>query len=451
MGSYISKRGFTFDYVNAFHLEKEKLKEKLINNDILSVVIPTTLYVSADPIIEIVKFIKCYNSKVKIIIGGPFILNHTFHVDEDSELSLIFKNIGADFYVCSSEGEMALVNVLNGLKYGYDISNIKNIVYKEGGKYLKTIIEKEDNCLKENKIDWQSFNKENIGDILSIRTAKSCPFSCSFCWFPQRAGKYKFLSVDDVEQQFNEIKDIGSVTTLNIIDDTFNVPPDRFKEILKMMIKNKYNFKWNSYFRCQYADRETIELMKESGCEGVYLGIESASNKIFKNMNKNAKKEDYIKGIELLNEYEIINHASFIIGFPGETDETVLETIDFIEESKPTFFRTQLWYCDHITPICKQKDKYGILGSGFQWAHDTMDVERACEWIDYIFTSVKNSNWLPQNSFDYFSIYYLQRRGMKKEQVIESSKLFNELVKNKMNRQGNYEELIGKLRKTCEF
>jgi hypothetical protein len=80
-----------------------------------------------------------------------------------------------------------------------------------------------------------------------------------------------------------------------------------------------------------------------------------------------------------------------------------------------------------------------------------MDVERACEWIDYIFTSVQNSIWLPQNSFDYFSIYYLQRRGMKQGQVIEFSNLFNELVKNKMNGQGNYEDLINKLRKTCEF
>jgi radical SAM superfamily enzyme YgiQ (UPF0313 family) len=72
-----------------------------------------------------------------------------------------------------------------------------------------------------------------------------------------------------------------------------------------MMIKNKYEFKWNSFFRCQFADREVVELMKESGCEGVFMGIESGSDKILENMNKASRIEKYYEGIALLKEYDI--------------------------------------------------------------------------------------------------------------------------------------------------
>ena len=58
----------------------------------------------------------------------------------------------------------------------------------------------------------------------------------------------------------------GGITLGDLfIDDTFNVPPERFKDLLRMMINKKYVFKWHSYFRCQFADEEMVSLMKESG------------------------------------------------------------------------------------------------------------------------------------------------------------------------------------------
>ena len=107
------------------------------------------------------------------------------------------------------------------------------------------------------------------------------------------------------------------------IDDTFNVPLPRFKDICRMMIKNDYQFNWFSYFRCSNSDEEAIDLMAQSGCKGVFLGIESGSPAILKNMTKAATPEKYVEGMKLLHQHNIMTFGSFIIGFPGETDETV--------------------------------------------------------------------------------------------------------------------------------
>jgi hypothetical protein len=172
--------------------------------------------------------------------------------------------------------------------------------------------------------------------------------------------------------------------------------------------------------------------MKESGCEGVFLGIESGNNQVLRNMNKQADADKFLEGIALLKEYGIITFGSFIIGFPGETDETVRDTVRLIEESNLDFYRAQLWYCEPITPIWRQREKYGITGSHFEWSHDTMNSKEAGEHIENMFLTVKNSVWLPQYGFNFPNIFHMTNRGIPGEQVKMFLSRFNEGVKEKM-------------------
>jgi anaerobic magnesium-protoporphyrin IX monomethyl ester cyclase len=444
LGTYLSRRGFGFDYINLFQFEKELLRRKLTTENVLTVAITTTLYVSPHPILEIVSFIKECNSAAKIIVGGPYIYNLTKMVDPDS-IQEMFRYLGADFYVINQEGEFALANIIDALKgrqtsntaNSYSFDHIDNIAYRRDGRYVITSSSIEQNPLEENMVDYKLFSKEDIGEFVSLYTAKSCPFSCSFCGFPQRAGKYKYLTVELVEKQLNELRELGTVTTLSYLDDTFNVPKARFKELLQMMIRNKYEFKWNSFYRSDHGDEETIELMREAGCEGVFLGIESGSDNILQTMNKSSRRKDYLKAIPLLKKAGILTHANFIVGFPGETYETVSETIDLIEEARPDFYRAQLWYCDPVTPIWNRKDEFGVKGMAFNWSHDTMDFKTACDLVDKLFLCVQNSIWLPQNGFELWSTYYLQRKGMSLSQIKQFLKLFNTAIKEKLIHPNN--------------
>ena len=73
LGTYLSRKGFTFDYINLFQLEKDRLQEKLEKQDFLTVVITTSIYNFDQPILEVISFIKRYNDTAKIIVGGPYI------------------------------------------------------------------------------------------------------------------------------------------------------------------------------------------------------------------------------------------------------------------------------------------------------------------------------------------------------------------------------------------
>jgi radical SAM PhpK family P-methyltransferase len=454
LGTYLSRRGFEFDYVNLFHIEKDRLKEKLTENDVLAVAITTTMYVSPHPIWEIISLIREYNDTARIIVGGPYILNQAIALDR-AALEAHLDYIGADLYVVNSEGEFALVNILNALKNGQGLDDIDNIAYRTAdGRYVITSSSKEDNPLRENMIDYGLFLRDEIGEFVSLRTSKSCPFNCAFCGFPQRAGKYRFMSVDSVDKELNAIRDAGLVTTLTFIDDTFNVPKKRFKELLRMIIKNQYRFKWNCMYRCDHGDEETIELMAEAGCEGVFLGVESGNDTMLQRMNKSAGRKDYLKAIPLFREVGILTHANLIVGFPGETYETVQETIDLIEEVKPDFFRAQLWYCDPTTPIWNKREEYGVRGSAFNWSHNTMDSQTACDLVEKMFLCVENSTWLPQYGFELWSVFYLQRKGMAIEQVNTFVKCFNACIKEKLvypNKKDIAPDLIESLRTSCQF
>ena len=101
-----------------------------------------------------------------------------------------------------------------------------------------------------------------------------------------------------------------------------------------------------------------------------------------------------------------------ITGFPGETETTVQESIDFIRETKPDYFRSQMWYCEPGTPIQNRREEFNIQGEGFVWNHATMDSLEAMDHIDRMFLTVKESLWLPQWSFDFWIIPYLMGKGI---------------------------------------
>jgi anaerobic magnesium-protoporphyrin IX monomethyl ester cyclase len=450
LGTYLDRRGFTFDYINSFQEEKEMLEKKLTGERILTVAIITTLYVTAYPIIEIIDFIRKYNRKVKIIVGGPFIATQVRTQDPDA-LEYMFKFvIGADFFVNEPQGEAVLVQLLKAIKNHLPHDQIPNIYYKKDGELHSTTVVKEDNRLAENMVDWRLF-AGHVGGYANVRTAISCPFSCAFCGFPQHAGAYQMADTEAIAGELKALDNLGTVKHVHFIDDTFNIPGKRFKEILRMLIKNKFKFKWYSHFRCQFTDRETVELMRESGCEGVFLGIESGNDQVLKNMKKAAAVDKYFKGIELLNEYQILNYGSFIIGFPGETVETVQDTIRFIKESGLNFFRAQLWYCDPITPIWYQKDKYEIQGEGFEWSHLTMDSGSAADLVEEIFMSIDEPVWVPQYNFECDALFRIFPRGFTVEQVKNFLGIFNKGVGEKIKNPRQGKTSFGVIRELERF
>ncbi|AJQ26620.1 radical SAM protein [Pelosinus fermentans] len=444
LASYLHKRGFSFDYINSFNEDRNLLVQKLQENNIRTIIIPTTYYLSPIPIVEIMQTVKKYNNTAKVIIGGPFIFNQVRDLC-NQEMQKLLTRIGADIYIYSIEGEEALARTISAVKNGLSLNNINNVIYNHAGVYQFTSVQKEENSLDENPVNWKLFS-ESLNSNINIRTSNSCLFSCAFCSFPKSSGKYRIANLETVENELNMLRDIGNVTAISFIDDTFNFPPDRLKNMLRMMIKNKYKFKWNSFFRCQHADQEMIELMQESGCIQVFCGIESGNQQILNNINKKTSLDKYEEVLEMLHKHNIMTVASFIVGFPGETHDTYFDTFNFIERTKPTFFRARLWWYDNNAPIYEHREKFKLVGKDYEWSHETMDSNTAQGLADNMLLSIKNSTHVA----DYPIPFDLVNKGLSKERVVDFMKAFNmsvrEVLLNKYQIKEN-PKIIEKLRR----
>ncbi|PRP97399.1 (Dimethylallyl)adenosine tRNA methylthiotransferase MiaB [Enhygromyxa salina] len=433
LGTRLSQAGHAFDYVNLPHLERESFARKLAAEDLRVVALTTTLYTHPQPILELVAFVREHRPETTIVIGGPYIAGQAKALTPELfEEQLLY--LGGDIYVISAEGEAALCEIVDALARGASLDPIHNLGIRRGQRVVFSERSVEYNNLSASRVDYQLFPPGAFGRFVTTRTAKSCPFSCAFCGFPERAGRYTVLSVDEVAAELDAIAELGGVDTLTIIDDTFNVPKRRFKDILRLMIARDYGFRWNSFYRCDHGDDETLELMAAAGCEGVILGVESGSDRILEIMNKSARRKHYLRAIPRLEALGVACYASLIVGFPGETSESVSETIDLIETARPSYFRAQLWYCDPITPIYRDRERHGLCGEGFAWTHDTMDVTEACAWIEHMFLAVEGSTWQQQAGFEFWSTFYLQRHGMSPARVHAFLRSYNAAVKDRLLR-----------------
>ena len=411
LSNFLRKAGLTAEAISLFGSEQERLAD-LCDRDPVVVAITTTFYVNIMPVLPVVDFIREYAPNAHIVVGGPLIDNLCTDGVGGMTQDLLH-GMGADSYIVESQGESALVGLCRALKNDEPLNGIPNLVTRSAeGTWVPNIRTPEANDLDHAVIDWSAFTKEQIGATAQTRTARSCAFKCSFCDYPTRAGALTTASVDSIRHELRAMAELG-VKNLVFVDDTFNVPPKRFKELCRMLIEEDLGMNWYSYFRCSNArDEETFDLAAESGCKGVFLGIESGDPMILANMNKLAQGEQYRNGIAKLKERNITSFASIIVGFPGENERTVQNTIDFINETGPDFWRAQAWWGNSRAPVYKQTDRFEITGEAYEWSHKTMNSSEAANWCDVMFEKVTESIWLPLYDFDFWALPYLDGKGL---------------------------------------
>ncbi|RKD31348.1 radical SAM protein [Lacrimispora algidixylanolytica] len=429
--SILRKSGLSVEGVNSFNNDKTKLIE-ILKKSPRAIGISTSYYIDNDPIKEIVEFIRDYDKDVIIIAGGAYIANLCFENDVNQQ-NWLFKDMGADIYLNDSQGERTLINLCHELKKeAPDLNSIPNLVYKEGKSFCYTARVKENNTLDYNYADCYSFVKDKPIPAVFTRTSRSCSNHCAFCRYPFLGGKYTLACLESVEEELDYLKSIG-VEYLVFVDDTFNIPLARFKKLLKLLIQKDYKFKWFSFLRCSDIDDEAFDLMSIAGCKGVFLGIESGDPQILLGMNKRATIEQYKYGINKLKEKGIMTMASCMIGFPGETEETVANTIKFIKETEPTFYSLQMYFHETKVPIADKADIYGITGGGYSWCHNTMDWRMASNLVYKGHQEISNSLFLPIYSFQLWSICYYMSQGFTKEELCEFLRYAKEMMLDSYN------------------
>jgi p-methyltransferase len=408
LATTLSRHGVSSRIVAEFQKGKQTL-EALLATQPAAVIITTTFYFEPTPIKEIIAFIRQRSERTRVIVGGPYV-SQLDRSEPPRAVDETLKEIGADYFIVDSQGELTLARLMTQIVKGEDGTGIPNVIAVTPSGVVREERKPEDNPINENRVDWSLFDSAAIQPLSMMRTAISCPFSCAFCSYPVRAGEHRLADVEVIEAELREL-DRRGVRYIYFIDDTFNVPLPRFKNICRMIIRNKFSFRWLSYIRCSNLDEDAVKLAAESGCVGALLGLESGDAEVLQLMNKFANPEKYRRSIGWMEKAGIATWALSFVGFPGDTEASVRRTLDFLQDSGPSFFATQMWFYDSTTPIAQRASQFKLEGAGYRWKHKTMDWRGACDWVDTILREVTSAQYIPQTGFSFETIFYLLGRG----------------------------------------
>jgi radical SAM superfamily enzyme YgiQ (UPF0313 family) len=177
-------------------------------------------------------------------------------------------------------------------------------------------------------LPWDKYRAPSIkGPYTFIVPSRGCPAGCKFC-IKHVSYQYavRVRSPESIIEELKVLWDLG-LRNVNMYADLFTVNRDQVMGVCEAMIGEGLNFRWMCNSRVDYVDPEMLRLMNKAGCWLVAWGIESTNEQIRKGVRKGTKNERIVKALQWSKDAGIMNWGYFIVGLPGETEETIQETI----------------------------------------------------------------------------------------------------------------------------
>jgi len=174
---------------------------------------------------------------------------------------------------------------------------------------------------------YQEFWERTAGcRMTSIMITRGCPYSCDFCSRPVWGNNFRKPSLDQVFAEIQEILALG-YDRLWIADDSFTLSTPYLQEFCTRKIREGLPFTWVCLSRVDRLDESIVRMMRDAGCVRVYLGLESGNDETLRLMGKRASVREGIEAVRLFREAGIETSGFFIVGYPGETQQSVDDTL----------------------------------------------------------------------------------------------------------------------------
>ncbi|MCP3926494.1 MAG: radical SAM protein [Desulfobacterales bacterium] len=308
---------------------------------VLAVTSTANYYISDT--IKLINLVKKNFPDIFIIVGGP---------DATNDYRDYFNRTSAIDVIVMKEGEVTFKELIDKLRSNKPYKEIMGIAYKENENITITEDRPYIENLDELYCDYDLVDLEKYFEInregfpsrliakykdshrsIDLVTSRGCNFKCSHCCIHLHMGrKVRAQSVDYVLEEMKFLIEKHGVRNIHFEDDNLLFNPERFKNILRGIIKNEWNITWDTPngVRADLVDEELVKLCKKTGCTYLIFGVESGSKKVLENViKKDLNIEDVIKACKLCYENEIDTLTFFIFGMPGETKEDLLKTYYF--------------------------------------------------------------------------------------------------------------------------
>jgi radical SAM superfamily enzyme YgiQ (UPF0313 family) len=344
IAAIIEKKGYKVRIADLY-LQKWETAFPVLKGEQYDIIGITSIFPSRTGVHSLIKLAAALQPKAKIVLGGPF-------ATVMAERLAALPQVAA---VVVGEAEVTAPELFDAIRDGRPLSGVKGIVYSEGGQVIKTgprgFIEDLDSLpfpafhlydLKSYlRFQPGNFNpvSQFLRDLVSGRrwapvlTTRSCDFKCQFCAVQITCGsKARSRSGRNVADEFERLHRVYGYRDIFLQDAAFPVGSELSNSLCAELLKRGLRINWATNARADMVTRDSLRMLKAAGCSYLLYGMESGSPGILRNIHKQETLEQIIEAIVLSREAGINVGVHILVGYPGENEETIAETIRVIKK-----------------------------------------------------------------------------------------------------------------------
>lgn len=245
-------------------------------------------------------------------------------------------------YGVVGEGEQPTLELLRALESGGDVSKITGIVYKKNGEIRVNGIAKNDDL---DSLPWpayhllhlQKYEMINTGPMVSMFTTRGCPYKCTFCFRNPILDKVRKKNPIRVADEIEYINKEFGIRYINFVDETITLDAAHISTICAEIMRRRLRIVFQAPTRVNHVDEGLLYTMKKAGFDTLRFGVESGDERILKLIDKRITLGEIRRAFALCKKAGIKSVAYFILGYLGETKESIMRTIRFAKELKADY------------------------------------------------------------------------------------------------------------------
>lgn len=321
-----------------------------------------------------------------VIVGGPHISSMGM------ETMLRFPEF--DIAVLN-EGESVLQELLPVLDQGRRPFNVRGILYRVGDQVMQTPAADATRTLDELPMPaWDllpDFPRAYLpaiydyprGPVATIAASRGCPFLCKFCDTSTFGAQVRAYSPEKVFAMMKHLNETYGIRHIMFVDDLFLASKIRTLALCDMILEAGLEMTWSCTARVDTVKPEVLKRMKQAGCWEISFGLETGSNELLQKMEKSARVEKSVQAVQWTHEAGIRCKGLFMLGYPGETPETIASTKKLVQDIPMTTMNLTKFTPYPGSPI--YRELYGtnmredhwerMNGMNFVWAPEGISVE----------------------------------------------------------------------------
>lgn len=232
----------------------------------------------------------------------------------------------------------------------------------------------------------------------TIIATRGCVFNCGFCDRVTHGRKFRKRSIKNISEEIEHVRQRYDINWFRFIDDCITLDPIWFAELVLEL--GYIGVKWTCLSRSDTLTPQLARLMKDNGCQEVFFGFESGSQRMLDWMNKRTTVEKNLRAIKFCHDAGLTSCAYMMFGFPGENAQSVDETIHFLSTAKPDKSRLSTFLPIPGTDVWEHPHKYGVsIKNNYEdyWYYDSHDFG-----LDYKYIGNNKMHKLRQKLQDFY-------------------------------------------------